>query len=205
MMRKIKIVGVLTILVIVVDLAFSLGDFAQGFQEGARDSLRGNKDKWGMPCLLEVEQVSTSADSLFNTKLEKNVPYRSLKIQAFAEMPVWVYFISPLILIAGIAYLIGFVCLIRLLIAISRKNVFVQKNIHYLRFFAYSQAALYILYWVDTWAMGHYAAQQLKSPAFDVLGGIDPGIDWKLVMIVILFAEIFAVGVKIKEEQDLTV
>lgn len=49
------------------------------------------------------------------------------------------------------------------------------------------------------------ALQQINIPGYTVDGITSLGIDWGTLAVMILLTEIFAVGVKLKEEQDLTI
>ena len=101
--------------------------------------------------------------------------------------------------------LIGFCSLIRLLISISRREVFTSANVRRLRWFAYTSASLEILIAVDEWIVGNAAVEQISLPGYKIISYAGYSPDWVAVIIPILFAEIFAIGAKMKEEQDLTI
>lgn len=211
-MKKIKIIGIICILVILGETVFS---FTEDFQKGAQSA----KDGWGaaercatfnhaIPCFIEVKPVAETQDSLYNTALKQQVPYVTSQVETWTQLPGWNFSLMILMILMSIAafsYLFGFYCLIRLLISTTRRQVFTKKNVFRIRLFAYSQAASLALLGLYDWMITHYAMQQLQFPGYEITGGGEVEVNWTLIMITILLAEIFAAGVKIKEEQDLTV
>lgn len=201
-MKKIKIIGVITILVIVCETIFSFSDGARGFKKGAESARRGEMTTFHT---VDVQPIAELRDSLFNTKMGCNVPYTITQVETYADVPGWVMLIMPFAFIACLCYLFGFYCLIRLLISVSRRDVFTGENVFRLRVFAYSQAAAMGLIWLYEWVHNYFAVQQLQLLGYEVMSGTTFYVEWMLLMLFVLFAEIFAVGVKIKEEQDLTI
>lgn len=197
----------MTIVVIALSIALPMKENIQDFKDGTQAGHESYSPGMSAPsalCHLKIAPVA-APDSLYNEALGQTVSYRMNSVDTFAKVPFWAHLFTPFFLIAAIAYLLGFIALVKLLIAVSKKQVFTEKNVHYLRFFAYTQAALYVVHWLQVTVDAYYGAQQVSIPGYEVVGSLGTGTDWTLVMIVILFAEIFAVGVKIKEEQDLTV
>lgn len=204
-MKKIKIIGIITILVILCENVLTFSEGVESFKQG-QNSARGNGTASTAGFYsVDVKPTAEMQDSLYNAKRGHNVPYAITRVETYADFPGWVMLITPLIFIAGLCYLYGFYCLIRLLISVSRREVFTGKNVFRLRLFAYSQAAAMGLIWLFDWVSNHYVVQQLQMPGYEVKSGAAFSVEWMLLMLVILFAEIFAVGVKIKEEQDLTI
>jgi len=54
------------------------------------------------------------------------------------------------------------------------------------------------------WLNNMEIVKQIELVGYEV-SGVKTAVSWTLLVIIILFTEIFAVGVKIKEEQDLTI
>lgn len=204
-MKKIKIIGIITILVILCENVLSFSEGIDSFKEGWNSARGTEKVSTANLYSVDVQPTAEIRDSLYNTKMGHNVPYAITRVEAYADFPGWVMLITPLIFIAGLCYLYGFYCLIRLLISVSRREVFTGKNVFRLRLFAYSQAAAIGLLWLFDRVSNHYVVQQLQMPGYEVKSGAEFSVEWMLLALIILFAEIFAVGVKIKEEQDLTI
>ena len=204
-MKKIKIIGIITIVVILCENILTFSDGVNSFKEGWNSARGSKRVSTAKLYAVDVQPTAEMQDSLYNTKMGCNVPYVITRVEAYADFPGWVMLIMPFAFIASLCYLYGFYCLIRLLISVSRREVFTGKNVLRLRIFAYSQAAAIGLIWLYEWVSNHYVVQQLQLPGYEVKSGTGFSVEWMLLMLIILFAEIFAVGVKIKEEQDLTI
>lgn len=204
-MKKIKIIGIITILVILCENVLSFSEGIDSFKEGWNSARGTEKVSTANLYSVDVKPTTEMQDSLYNTKMGHNVPYTITQVETYADFPGWIMLLMPLIFIAGLCYLYGFYCLIRLLISVSRREVFTGKNVFRLRLFAYSQATVVGLIWLFEWVSNHYVVQQLQLPGYEAKSGTGFSVEWMLLMLVILFAEIFAIGVKIKEEQDLTI
>ena len=78
-------------------------------------------------------------------------------------------------------------------------------NVHRMRWFSYSYIAIQLyqitLYWIGEQA----ALTQISLPGYELVGDTLIETDWISMIVIILFTEIFAMGTKIKEEQDLTI
>lgn len=204
-MKKIKIIGIITILIILCENIFTFSEGITSFKEGW-DSARGvEKASTANLYSVDVQPKAEMQDSLYNTKMGCNVPYTITRVETYADFPGWVMLIMPLIFISGLCYLFGFYCLVRLLISVSRREVFTGKNVFRLRLFAYSQVAVSGLIWLYERVSNHFIVQQLQLPGYEAKSGTSFSVEWMLLILIILLAEIFAVGVKIKEEQDLTI
>ena len=79
--------------------------------------------------------------------------------------------------------------------------MFTSDNVARLRFFTYSFAALYGLMTLHDWLNHLEAVKQVALLGYEVVASHDTD----FTSLIILFTEIFAAGVKIKEEQDLTI
>lgn len=105
--------------------------------------------------------------------------------------------------ISGIIAATGIIFLIRVLLNISKGRVFVKTNVRCLRFFSYSLALMMLLVQANEWLDYLVAGQQLYLSGYELLPPATN--DFTSLIIILLLTEIFAVSVKIKEEQDLTI
>lgn len=94
--------------------------------------------------------------------------------------------------------------MIRLLIAISKRDVFSNTNVIRIRVFTYSLVFFQFLNSLLEWLDYLEVTKQIALKGYEIKG-FHLSADWTLLVIMILFTEIFAVGVKIKEEQELTI
>ena len=122
-------------------------------------------------------------------RIQKSVPQVVLNIVAF-----------PLALFV----LYGIYCLIRLVIAVLRGSVFTRKNVRRMRIFVYSTLLLGVLFELMSYASYLNVTAHVAIPGYEVAyGGLE--YTWLPYLLLALFTEIFAIGVKLKEEQDLTI
>ena len=211
-MKKFRILGIISILVVITHIIGSFGDFKRGAEEGwnhadqvRSDSIAENSDKVTY-ARVEVRQLeNTDEQKVGNSQLNKDVPYEINTITTYVESSTWHNILQMLTLPWAFAFLYGFYCLIRFLIAISKREVFTDKNVHRIRWFAYSFVGGEFLMTLLFWLKEQAAVAQISLPGYEVVSNVLIEADWISMIIIILFAEIFAVGTKIKEEQDLTI
>ena len=203
-MKRFRILGILAILVIVGDFAIS---FTAGWQEERDSFLAGSKSaRAETPALYTPEGIpvevrpleTTILDSLRNSKMNENLPYKIDKVSVAIVPSTWSNIVFCFGAFAVLAILAGIYCLIRVLISISKRNVFTHDNVVRMRVFTYSLLAFSILNALMEWL------KQVSLPGYEIKG-FSMSEDWVSLVVIVLFTEIFAVGVKMKEEQDLTI
>ena len=216
-MKKFKMLGFIAIIVIIIDSVLyctsNWHDISNSFKEGYNHADRiHSTEKTELPRNAETttfhvypinEEIVT--DTLMNKRIGKYVPYKTTQIETVIIPPIWItFFILPMILVVP-AFIYGFIGLIRLLISITRKDIFNPKNIWRIRWFAYSLFAYSFLGTLLEWCLGKNAISQIDLPGYELINYSSFTGEWSMVVTIILFAEIFATAVKIKEEQDLTI
>lgn len=158
---------------------------------------------------LFPESFVGTSDSLYNSKSGKYVPVwpGEMMVSIDTHMPGWLRFLGVLFSVTTIVYgikaLIRFVKLIR---AINRSEIFCWSNVRLLRrlgtalIFVFSGD--FTLNLIDTIAL----RQVLSVPGYSY-NYLTVFSDANLLLGVICFvvAEIFSIGLKMKEEQDLTI
>ena len=97
----------------------------------------------------------------------------------------------------------GVYSLIRVLICITRQDIFSRRNIRWLRWIAYGQLAVTSLSFLLNWSIEQAVLAQVSLPGYQVTGVTPIPLQWDSV--ILLLTEIFATAVKIKEENDLTI
>ena len=209
-MKKFRILGILAILVIVGDFAIS---FTDGWQEERDSFLAGSKSaRAETPALYTPEGIpvevrpleTTILDSLRNSKMNENLPYKIDKVSVAIVPSTWSSIVFCFGAFAVLAILAGIYCLIRVLISISKRNVFTHDNVVRMRVFTYSLLAFSILNALMEWLNYIEVVKQVSLPGYEIKG-FSMSEDWVSLVVIVLFTEIFAVGVKMKEEQDLTI
>ena len=74
-----------------------------------------------------------------------------------------------------------------------------------MRWFSYSYIALQLHMTIQYWLGEQAALAQISLPGYALISDTLIETDWISMIVIILFTEIFAMGTKIKEEQDLTI
>lgn len=209
-MKKFRILGILAILVIVGDFVIS---FIAGWQEERDSFLVGYESaRTENPTLYSPEAVlvevrpleTTNLDSLHNSIMNENLPYKIDKVSVAIVPSSWSRIVFCFGVFAVLAILAGIYCLIRVLISISKRNVFTHDNVVRMRVFTYSLLVFSILNALMEWLNYVEVVKQVSLPGYEIKG-FSMSEDWISLVVIVLFTEIFAVGVKMKEEQDLTI
>ena len=212
-MYKIKLLGILAILVLAVDVIYSFyagsASFKRGFDHGMEvsEDFIGDHEKSYMPILLTVMPNKDVTPATLQTTDGIQQPYYMGSI--FTAVPLTGGYraafmgISIGVLLSALFCLAGLVMLILLLVSIVRDNVFTMKNVFRLRFFSYSLTAFMGFVGLTSWLGGTLAKQSLSLPGYDF--AVSSEINWSSLAMLILFTEIFAAGVRLKEDQDLTI
>lgn len=205
-MKKFRILGILAILVIALEFIFSITtswqDASGSFMEGYNSTYRSNPYRSVTVAVRPLE--TTRLDSLTNNFTKENVPYKISEVDVPIISSVWSLIIMIVGGVSAFAVLGGVYCLIRLLIAISKRNVFLQANVVRIRIFTYSLVLFQFLNSLIEWLDHLEVTKQIALKGYEIKD-FHLSADWTLLVVMVLFTEIFAVGVKIKEEQDLTV
>lgn len=215
-MKKFRILGILAIIAIIANFIGGLDEgwrnFKKGFDEGHNDALEMLEPGHhpiphnAVSVKLNVEALpGTTIDSLNNNRVNWPVPYKVSEIETYAKPSPWFVLFIGLAFPAMICFLIGFCFLIRMLISISRREVFTSANVLRLRWFAYASASVEIIVTIGDWFTKSAAMNQISLSGYEIISYAGYSPDWVAVVLPVLFAEIFAIGVKMKEEQDLTI
>lgn len=155
--------------------------------------------------LVEVRPLeTTNLDSLHNSIMNENLPYKIDKVSVAIVPSSWSRIVFCFGAFAVLAILAGIYCLIRVLISISKRNVFTHDNVVRMRVFTYSLLVFSILNALMEWLNYVEVVKQVSLPGYEIKG-FSMSEDWISLVVIVLFTEIFAVGVKMKEEQDLTI
>ena len=104
----------------------------------------------------------------------------------------------------GLLLFYGIYCLVRLVIAVVRGSVFTRPNVRRMRFFVYGVVVGGVWFELFRWFSYLAVTGSVDIPGYEVAyDGLK--YSWLSYILLALFTEIFAAGVKIKEEQDLTI
>ena len=179
-MNKFRILGVIAIIAIIANFFGGLDenwrDFKKGFEDGHNSAMeiyepgRHIIPHHATSVKLNVEPLpETTVDSLSNNRVDWTLPYTVTEIETYAKPSAWHILVMGLAIPGIFLFLIGFCSLIRLLISISRREVFTSANVRRLRWFAYTSASLEILIAVDEWIVGNAAVEQISLPGYKII------------------------------------
>lgn len=198
-MKAIKILAVLALVLFVVA---EVGDGIRGFRDGWNEA----DLKMHAPFTLKLEAENALVlDTLKNQVDGKLLPYVMDRAEVDGlKYPAWFGWGWLLIMPFALLCFYGFYCVVRVILSVSRGEVFTQENVRRMRFFAYSVMAAAFVLELYQWMFYDYMASQVMLEGYRVASYT---LEYPLFCYIMLalFTEIFAVGVKLKEEQDLTI
>lgn len=220
-MKRISILGIIAILVLVASVIDRFPEewtaFRQGWEDGSQAAF--TEADTGQPTMhsmgykriwLKVHRTGPEAecDSIMNVQEHRRVPYEITTVETFVRPGTgyrMAYMaIGFVALLTVLAMLYGFWCLIRLLVDLSHRRVLTRKNVWRMRCVAYSFALFTVLEFLMMQAEG-LLSDQILLPGYEVTGLAEYSPNCFSAVMLLLFAEIFAHGVKLQEDQDLTI
>mgnify|MGYP002658812932 CR=1 FL=1 len=202
-MKAIKILAVLALVMFVVA---EVGDGIRGFRDGwnAKDEQAALMMHAPFTLKLEVENALV-LDTLKNQADGKSLPYVMERAEVDGlTYPAWYGWGWLLVIPFSLLFIYGFYCVVRVILSVSRGEVFTQENVRRMRFFAYPVMVGAFVLELYQWMLYDYMAAQVMLEGYRVASYTLKYPLFCYVMLV-LFTEIFAAGVKLKEEQDLTI
>lgn len=201
-MKKIRILALLVIVVFVAEVIMSNG--TADFRRGWNSAGNSRELKFSTVDISIKAEKNIAVDSLFNSVIQQNVPCRMSSL----ETEIQPSFINKLILMLAFPLVLftlyGFYCMIRVVISVSRGKVFTRENVNRMHLFVYSIILLGICMETYEYLLHKDAVSQIQFSGYE-LTSYALTFSWFSYLILALFTEIFAVGVKMKEEQDLTI
>ena len=207
-MKKFRILGIIAIIAMVAGIAINFEDgwrsFKKGYDEGNRtyNTIPDNLYRVSLE-VVPIEGVSN--DSIFNQVAERKVPYQVSEITTYTQPSKWITLVMIISGLSCIAFIIAFFFFIQFLVEVSKRNVFCEANVWRIRFLVYSYTAIVISMELFAWIAGGAAIAQTQIPGYQIIDHAEASPSWIPVIMMIILAECFAIGVKMKEEQDLTV
>ena len=207
-MKKFRILGIIAIIAMVANLAINFEDgwssFLKGYHEGAHSHKTIPNNLYRVS--LEVMPTEgTTNDSIFNEVAERKLPYQVSEITTYTQPSQWITLVMILTAFSMFAFIFGFCFFVRFLIEVSKRNVFCEANVWRIRIFVYSYTAIIVSMELFAWIAGSAALAQTHIPGYQIIDHAEASPAWLPVIMMIILAECFAIGVKMKEEQDLTI
>lgn len=201
-MKKIKILALLVIVAFVVQ---DVVDGFQGFHDGYRAA--GDSTEFNSHFDLSVRPTDTLVpDTLQSISTGTEAPYWATRIEAYSDIESSVVQTVGLIIAVplGLFGIYAIYCFIRLMVSVLHGSVFTRKNVRRMRIFVYSTLLYGVLFELMRYISYLNMAAHIDIPGYEVVyGGLKYA--WLPYLLLALFTEVFAIGVKLKEEQDLTI
>ena len=207
-MKKFRILGVISIIAMVVGIAINFDDGLRSFNEGRKEgenSYKSIPDNLYRVSLKVVPIEGISNDSIFNQAANRKVPYQVSEITTYTQPSMWITLVMIISGLSMFAFIFGFCFFICFLVQVSKRNVFCEANVWRIRFFVYSYTAIVISMELFAWIAGNAAVAQTQIPGYQIIDHAEASPAWLPVIMMIILAECFAIGVKMKEEQELTI
>ena len=207
-MKKFRILGIIAIIAMAANFFLNFEDgwssFLEGYHEGARTYKSVPDNLYRVS--LEVKPLESIAnDSIFNQVAGQKVPYWTSEITTYTQPSLWITLVMIISALSMFAFIIGFYLFVRFLLEVSKRNVFCEANVWRIRFFVYSYTAIVVSMELFAWIAGGAAIAQTQIPGYQIIDHAEASPEWTPVIMMIILAECFAIGVKMKEEQDLTI
>ena len=180
--------------------------FSNAFMAGFRVGMNAEHDKEQLKRTHNMKSISLFPDdfvdlkdSVYNEKSGKFVPaiYGKLIVSVNTPINLWFKFTSMFFSV---------VFFFKLIVAINKSNIFSWKNVRRLRWLG----AILILNFICDALPAYISAYEL-SDAFSIpgyslnLSGLVSKLTLTLGLVALIVGEIFAIGLRMKEEQDLTI
>ena len=211
MKKKLNLLCAMVFAVLLLSLSENIYAMIWGAIEGGK---AGIENKTGAinnmhPLMLLPDNLTTTSDSKYNEMTGKNVPTWQIQsmVAVDADTPIWLSFtgtlLSFILIIFGIKAVLQFIKFIR---NINRSDIFCWTNVKLLRrlglYLIITFAATLTSSYIHTWQL----SQTLKISGYSY-NWLNPFSHSSLLLGVLAFviAEVFAIGLKMKEEQDLTI
>lgn len=222
-MKYISLLGIAAIVMLALNIVFSFQnefeDFQEGIQDGMNDAERtiaihdgkgydADQHIHPLRVAVTVVPIQEKRDSLDIRHTDRTIrtPYHVSEVTCRIESTPLISVTMALTgLFALAAILYGIYSLIRVLVCISRKEIFSRRNVWWLRWVAYSLTGVSLWELALNGLIERSAIEQIILPGYEVTGIVATPTSWSSIILIILLTEIYAAAVKIKEEQDLTI
>lgn len=219
MKTRLNILSLLIVLVFVYAAGYEvyLGatDFRQGFREGYNDSYQRRNsptsDTPGSPYFLNLvlnTEKDMPVDSVYNKATGRYYPaeYTSIKFY-LKEDPKWVEISTvfcALFIFCTFPLLV--ICFWKVIASVKQAKIFEYNNIRRLRIIGLCFSLLAVFTGIPELVMEIEAKKLIEIDGYSIIsGGWFQSSLWIYALISFLVAEIFAIGLRLKEEQDLTI
>lgn len=178
-------------------------------QHNAYNELTNMKYIALMPRSLNCKVKDLLCDSIYNTKTGTYVPaaYSTLAVSVQTEESVGSKILSGLLGFVHLVSIVGAVVFfIKIIVAINRSNIFNWRNVRRLRLLGILLIVGFGCSWLAEYLSLCNLREVLSLQNYDLtLTDIVDVTNLVLGLTALIIAEVFAIGLKMKEEQELTI
>ena len=213
-MKYISLLGIITIIALCAEFAIQVfgnsDDMVESFNAGmeaGREKAENPASVMMVPVKAKVIPQNLAGEATLQLSDEtKTVPYSIAEVKCDVR-PNWfiVIFLTFGSFFVALLGIYSIYCLIRLLVRVAKRDIFSRRNVYWIRWFAYVNAGIYLGLMFFEWLLERDAMSQLSIPGYQVVGIEHTVYDFSSFFVIVLLAEVYAVAVRIKEEQDLTI
>lgn len=214
MKRRLNLLCVLVILILGISVSRSAYHFGHGAAIGFKGSWQYQMNELKIltnmkPVSLVQDDFLNFQDSIYNTKSGKYVPVSYTRMGVSLSVPgnAWGMVGSILFTYIHMFAAIGaFIIFIFIIVSVNKSDIFTWKNVSRLRWLG----AMLVISFIGS-AMPHLITYITFTDVFAVKGyslsldALFSVLTLALGIVSYIFAEIFAIGLRMKEEQDLTI
>ena len=200
MKKKLNLLCAIIFAVLLLSLSENIYSMVWGAIEGGKAGMENKAGEINNlhPLMLLPDNLSSTSDSIYNEMTGKNVPIWQIQsmVTVDTDAPGWLALI-------GIKAVLQFIKFIR---NINRSDIFCWANVKLLRKLGTSLLITFAATLTSTYMHTWQLSQVLKIPGYSY-NWLNPFSHSSLLLGVLAFviAEVFAIGLKMKEEQDLTI
>lgn len=218
MKRRLNILCAIVLLVMSWSVLSTLYYMGLGASAGLQAALKGGPTKEKManinavglvPKQLENVNIWLSLDSVQNEKTEQQVPvvYTGMVVFTDTAADTWEKVLSSVIGLLIPLILVGAVVLfIQLIIAINRSDIFNWRNVRRLRWLGILLIVAFGCSLFSEYLLLENLREVLSIPGYELTFSEASRItNLVLGLCSLIVGEVFAIGLKLKEEQDLTI
>jgi hypothetical protein len=220
MNKKLIILSCLIIVAFGMQTAFTGYELMNGFNGDFNDGYNNaynNGYKTGQKVRSRIEPyiifparftlVSATPDTLmvYNDKAGARIPVKVAKVSVeMKEIPFSMYYMIPIVLLLPVLIIIACVQFYKLIVSVARSRIFEWSNVKRLRYIGGVLIALFLFEFITGMIFLLRVGEYISLPGYH----LDSEINTVLLisgLFFLLIAEIFAKGLRLKEEQELTI
>lgn len=216
MKKRLNILCLLVMLVLVYSVFESTYNLSSMFMSGVRAGMEQSKDKVKLSAIQDLKIVALMPndltemkDSVYNEKSGEYVPalYSQLLVSVKSEPNIWLMLVANLSSFCYIfVSLFSVIIFFKLIVSINKSDIFNWKNVRRLRWLGILLVLTFLFSatpsWIMAWQLSgifsvsgySFSTSELISTLTLVLG-----------LVSLIVGEVFAIGLRMKEEQDLTI